>query len=122
MELNNTRTRTGSTESSFRSEAIGIHDLQTEFLSLRIGEEIPRLEIKEIRKLTNAGKPDNLPGVHYKYHIETHDGKILTVNSWVLWKKIATTLREAGRIETSLLLKHVGREEYTVKVLGEARG
>ena len=33
------------------TEIIGINDLQTDFLNLRVGEEIPRLRIKQIRKV-----------------------------------------------------------------------
>ena len=53
-----------------KSESVGLDDLQSDFLSLRVGEIIPRLEIKTIRKLTNPSKTDNLPGVDYKYLIE----------------------------------------------------
>ncbi len=47
-------------------EIIRIEDLQTEFLSLKVGEEIPELQIKRIRKIINPSKQDNLPGVDYK--------------------------------------------------------
>ena len=60
-----------------RSEPVTIDDLQTDFLSLRIGEEIPRLEIAKIKKITNKTKEDNLAGVDYKYIIETRDNKLL---------------------------------------------
>ena len=100
-----------------KSEPVDIDDLQTEFLNLRIGEEIPRLEIKEIRKLINKTKQDNLSGVDYKYIIETKDRKILKVNSWVLWRDIKATLQEAGRIDAVLELKHNGIEDYSVKVI-----
>jgi hypothetical protein len=97
------------------SETLDINDLESAFLSLRIGEEIPRLTIKAIRKLTNPSKTDNLPGVDYKYLIEASDGKILMVNSWILWKRISAVLRNAGRIGVTLFLKHDGREDYVVK-------
>jgi len=100
-----------------KSEPIGINDLQSEFLSLRIGEKIPCLEIKGIRKLTNPLKEDNLPGTDYKYLIESEDSKILTVNSWVLWKEITSVLKEAGKINVKLVLKHNGREDYSVKLI-----
>jgi len=99
------------------SETIGLEDLNSDFLTLRIGEEIPRLQIRRIRKVTNTTKPDNLPGVDYKYIIETKDNKILTVNSWVLWKAIAAALREAGRMDATLYLKHNNKEDYTVKLI-----
>ena len=98
-------------------KAIDIDDLTTDFLSLRVGEAIPRLEIAQIRKITNPTKPDNLPGVDYKYIIEAKDGKILTVNTWILWKQISAVLRQAGTIEASLELRHPGVEDYTVKLL-----
>lgn len=100
-----------------KSECVGIEDLQTEFLNLRIGEQIPRLQISQIRKVINETKQDNLPGVNYKYIIETKDKKVLKVNSWILWKKIAAVLREAGKIEVDLELKHTGIEEYSVRVV-----
>jgi hypothetical protein len=104
-----------------KSETIGIEDLNSGFLSLRIGEEIPKLEIKSIRKLTNSGRADSLPGTDYKYLIETRDGKVLTVNSWVLWKKLAGVLKEAGTIEATLQLKHLGREDYSITLLSKPR-
>jgi len=100
-----------------KSEPVDIEDLQTEFLNLRIGEEIPRLEIKEIRKIINKSKQDNLSGVDYKYIIETKDRKILKVNSWILWTKIRAALQKAGRIDADLELKHIGIEEYSIRVI-----
>jgi len=100
-----------------KSEPIFIEDLNTNFISLRVGEEIPRLEIKEIRKSTNPQKKDNLPGVDYKYIIESIDNKILTVNSWVLWRAIRIALQNAGNINSILELKHNGIEDYSVRVL-----
>jgi hypothetical protein len=99
------------------SEIIDIEDLETDFLTLRIGEEIPRLKIKQIRKVINKSKPDNLPGVDYKFIIESRDKKLLMVNSWVIWKKIAAVLRKAGRIDVDLELRHSGVEDYSVKVI-----
>jgi hypothetical protein len=99
------------------SEIIDIEDLETDFLTLRIGEEIPRLRIKQIRKVINKSKQDNLPGVDYKFIIETRDKKLLMVNSWVLWKKISAVLRKAGRIDVDLELRHLGLEDYSVKVI-----
>jgi hypothetical protein len=101
-----------------QSDAVEFNDLQTEFLSLRIGEDIPRLEIKRIRKITNKAKDDNLPGTDYKYLIETTNNKILMVRSWVLWRKIAAALQEAGRVDAILELRHNGVEDYTVRVIG----
>mgnify|MGYP001500497855 CR=1 FL=1 len=99
------------------SEIIDIEDLETDFMTLRIGEEIPRLKIKQIRKMINKSKQDNLPGVDYKFIIETRDKKLLMVNSWVLWKKISAVLRKAGKIDVDLELRHSGLEDYTIKVL-----
>jgi hypothetical protein len=99
------------------SEIIDIEDLETDFLTLRIGEEIPRLRIKQIRKVINKTKPDNLAGVDYKFIIETRDKKLLMVNSWVLWKKIASVLRKAGRIDIDLELRHSGLEDYSIKLI-----
>ena len=110
-----------TTDSVLRSEVIGIEDLHSEFLSLRIGEEIPRLEIRSIKKLTNSDRADNLASTNYKYLIEARDGKVLTVNSWVLWKKIAAALKDTGTIEATLKLEHHGREDYRVEVLSESR-
>ena len=100
-----------------RTDPVDISDLQSNFLSLRIGEEIPMLDIKEIKKITNPSKEDNLPGTDFKYLIETRDNKILMVNSWILWKSISQVLREVGRIQTRLYLKHTDREKYTVRSL-----
>ena len=100
-----------------QSEIVGIEDLGTDFLSLRVGEEIPRLEIRQIRKVINRSKQDNLSGVDYKYIIETKDNKVLTVNSWILWKNIAAALQEAAQVEATLQLRHTGFEEYSVRVI-----
>lgn len=100
-----------------REEVLGFEDLQTEFLSLRIGEMIPKLQIKRIRKVINSSKQDNLSGVDFKYIIETKDSKVLMVNTWILWKKIAEALRQAGKVEVDLELSHPGQEEYIVRVI-----
>ena len=100
-----------------KEEVLSFEELQTDFLSLRVGEKIPRLEIKRIRKVVNASKQDNLSGVDFKYIIETMDNKVLTVNTWILWKKITRALREAGKIEAVLELSHIGHEEYFVRVV-----
>jgi len=100
-----------------KTEIVGLGDLQKAFLSLRIGEKIPKLEIKEIRKIINSSKADNLPGVDYKYIIESKDDRILKVNSWVLWKKIAACLQDAGKIESTISLKHTGYDNYTIELL-----
>lgn len=98
-------------------ERIDLDDLTSEFLTLRVGESIPRLEIAEIRKITNPNKPDNLPGVDFKYIIESRDGRILRVNTWALWKQIAAALRQAGTIQTTLELHHPGVEHYSVRLV-----
>lgn len=100
-----------------KSEIVNLDDLQSDFLTLRIGEEIPRLNIKQIRKVINKTKQDNLSGVDYKYLIETKNNKILKVNSWVLWNKIASVLKEAGSTEVDLEIKHSGMEDYSVRVI-----
>lgn len=102
---------------STTSEALNLEDLNSDFLSLRIGEEIQKLEIGRIRKITNPAKQDNLPGVDFKYLFETKDGKLLKVNSWILWNAIAKALREAGKIQATLYLCHNDFEDYTIKVL-----
>ena len=98
-----------------KAERIEIDDLLPEYHSLRIGESIPRLEIKQIRKVTNQTREDNLPGVDYKYFIESSENKVLTVNSWVLWNAIAKVLKEVGTIQATLFLEHTGREKYTIR-------
>jgi tRNA A37 threonylcarbamoyladenosine dehydratase len=100
-----------------QEKILAIEDLQNEFLNLRVGEEIPRMQIKRIRKIINKQKQDNLAGVDYKYLIETKDNKLLKVNSWALWKKIAAALKEAGKIEVDLELKHPAVEQYEVRVI-----
>lgn len=102
-------------ENLIKAERIDIDDLLPQYLSLKIGETIPSLEIKQIRKVTNHTRDNNLPGVDYKYFIESTDKKLLTVNSWVLWNAIAKVLKEAGSLEVTLFLEHSGREQYTIK-------
>ncbi len=99
------------------STPIEIEDLQSDFLSLRVGEVIPRLEIKSIRKIVNSNKQYNLAGVDYKYMIETIDNKILMINSWALWNKISAVLVKAGRTQVSLKLQHSGIDKYDVQVV-----
>ena len=96
---------------------LSIEDINAGYFTLRIGEEIPCLEIKAIRKITNSEKTDNLAGTNYKYIIESIDGKILVVNSWVLWKNIAAAIKDAGKINVSIRLQHTGFEKYSVNIL-----
>ncbi|MCP4603477.1 MAG: hypothetical protein GY847_23655 [Proteobacteria bacterium] len=98
-------------------QKVGIDSLDSKFLSLRIGESIPRLEIKEIRKVSGQDGTDNLSGVDYKYLIETTDQKLLTVNAWALWNKIAAALRQAGHTNVVLELKHPSSGEYAVRLV-----
>ena len=104
-------------ETQPRIETLGIDDLQTEFLSLKVGEVIPRLQIKEIRKVINSTKDNNLSGVDFKYIIESADHRVLLVNSWALWKKIAAAIQEAGNMNVTLELKHLAVAEYSVRVI-----
>lgn len=102
-----------------QEQILDFDDLQTDFLSLRVGEEIPRLRIKRIRRVINANKPDNLAGVDFKYIIETKDNKVLKVNTWILWKKINAALREAGKVDADLEINHPRAEEYIVNVIND---
>ncbi|MCH7535697.1 MAG: cation:proton antiporter [Bacteroidetes bacterium] len=96
-------------------EAINLFsELGIIFLLFIVGLE---LDIKKIKKITNETKQDNLPGVDYKYLIETREGKLLKVNSWILWKSISAKLREAGRINATLYLRHNDVEDYTINVI-----
>jgi len=101
------------------SEIIGLKDLETHFLSLRVGESIPRLRIKAIKRITNPKADDNFTGADHKYLILTKDNKALRVNIWVLWHKITRALRQTGKIEVDLELQHTGEREYSVRVLQE---
>jgi len=100
-----------------QEETLTIEDLQDEFLTLRVGEEIPRLQVLQVRKVTNRLKQNNLAGVDYKYLVETKDKRILTVSSWILWKQIISALRQAGKIEVDLELKHLSVGQYEVRVI-----
>ena len=104
-------------ESKVKSEIVTVDDLQPKYLSLRIGEEIPLLKVQPVKKLTNPGRDDNLAGVNYKYMILADDDSILTVNSWTLWSQIASALKEAGKINVALELKHPSFNEYLVRVI-----
>lgn len=99
------------------SQKVGIDTLDSKFLSLRIGESIPRLEIKEIRKVSGQDGADNLSGADYKYLIETTEQKLLTVNIWALWNKIAAVLRQAGRTNVVLELNHPASGDYSVRIV-----
>ena len=98
-------------------ESLKVNDLTHGFLSLKIGEIIARLQIREIRKITNPSKEDNLSSVNYKYIIESTDGKLLMVNSWSLWKKISSALREASSIQVALRLEHSGINDYSAELI-----
>ncbi|MEW5859032.1 MAG: hypothetical protein AB1861_16875 [Cyanobacteriota bacterium] len=102
------------------SEELSIADLASDFLSLKVGEEIPRLKVVSVRKVSNPRAVDNLPGVGYKFLIYTQDNKVLKVNSWTLWKQLSAVFREAGSFELELQLKHTGFQEYSVKLLGKS--
>ena len=98
-------------------DRLSIDDLNSNFLSLRIGEKIPRLQIREIRKITNPNREDNLSSVNYRYIIESVDSKLLTVNTWSLWRKISAALKEAGKVQATLELEHIDVDNYSVKLL-----
>ena len=102
------------------TETLDISDLRGDFLSLKVGEEIPCLKVSSVRKVTNANALDNLPGVGYKFVIHTQDNKVLKVNSWTLWKRLAAVFRQAGSFEVELQLKHPAFQEYSVKLLGQS--
>ena len=99
------------------TENVEINDLYPDFYSLRIGEEIPRLEIKQIRKITNSENTNNLAGVDFKYYIYSTENKILSVNSWVLWNAIVKALKTTDSIKQTLSLKHLDQKQYEVKVI-----
>lgn len=99
------------------SEPVGYGDLASEFLSLRIGEEIPALSVRGIRKVTSPQRQDNLPGADFRYHLISDEGKVLTVSSWTLWKAIRTALQKAGSIHVTLRLIHHARQNYEVSVV-----
>ena len=96
---------------------VSVDDLNSSFISLRIGEKIAKFEVKEIRKITNPSRQDNLSKVNYRYILESTEGKLLTVNSWVLWREISAALRQARTIQAVLELEHIDFEKYEVKVL-----
>jgi len=102
------------------TETLDISDLRGDFLSLKVGEDIPRVKISSVRKVTNTNALDNLPGVGYKFLIHTEDNKVLKVNSWTLWKQLAAVFRQAGSFEVELELKHPAFQEYSVKLLGQS--
>lgn len=98
-------------------ELVSIDQLSPAFLSLRVGENIPRLRIKEIRKVTNPGAEDNLSGVSFKYFIESRDNKVLKVSVWTLWKLISGAITKAGRLQCDLEIRHPAAGEYVVRLL-----
>ena len=100
-----------------KSEDIGITDLQRRFLSLRVGEEIPKLEIAKIRKVTGGRIQDHLSGVDYCYVVESKEHRLLKITSWALWRKVAAALRQAGKTQVVLRLNHRGVGEYDVEVV-----
>lgn len=107
------------TDNDKSTETLDISDLRGDFLSLKVGEEIPRVKVSSVRKITNANALDNLPGVGYKFLIHSQDNKVLRVNSWTLWKQLAAVFRQAGSFEVDLELKHPAFQEYSVKLLGQ---
>lgn len=102
---------------NIKTENIELNDLYPDFYSLRIGEEIERLEIKKIRKITNPESEYNLSGVDYKYQIESTENKVLSVNSWVLWNAIVKALKTADSVKQTLSIKHLAQKQYEVKVI-----
>jgi hypothetical protein len=101
-------------------EELSLSDLNTDFLSLKVGEEIPLVKVVSVRKVTNANALDNLPGVGYKFVIHTQDSKVLKVNSWTLWKQLASVFRQAGSFEVELHIKHPAFQEYSVTLLSKS--
>lgn len=99
------------------NHSVSFDDIKNKYYSLRIGETIPALSIKKIRKVSNPDDPYNLAGVDYKYHIIGDDEQILTVNSWVLWNKIAKLIKQEKTIHLTLTLHHSGHKEYDVSIV-----
>jgi len=98
-------------------ENIDMTEFQTNYLTLRIGEEIPQLQVKEIKKLTNPNSSNNLPGVDYKFLIVCVSDCVLTVNSWVFWNTLKRVIKEHGEIPKILSLKHPAEKVYEISVV-----
>lgn len=99
------------------STKIGMSELETTYLSLRIGEEIPHLKVKEIKKITNAQSSNNLPGVDYKFIIVSEDDELLTINSWVFWNALRSVIQTHKNIPNVLSLKHIAEKIYEISVV-----
>jgi len=99
-----------------REEQVGLGDLDLKFLTLRIGEEIERLEIKEIRRVVDSNAADNLSGVDFKFIVESKDKKLLRINSWALWNKLREVLKKAGTIQSTVSMEHTGVGLYEVEL------
>lgn len=93
---------------------VTLDELSSRFVSLRIGESVTDFQIKTIRRLPGKKRTDNLPGVDFRYVLESTDGKLLTVNSWVLWNEIRKALRSISSLQGILDIAHVSHSDYTV--------
>lgn len=102
---------------NIHAEKIDMSEFKTNYLTLRIGEEIPRLIVKEIKKLTNPNSPNNLPGVDYKFLIVSVDDCVLTVNSWVFWNTLKRVIQSQKEIPQALCLKHPAEKVYEITVV-----
>lgn len=98
------------------TKSIEFDDLQPKFLSLRIGEEIESLKLKEIKKVTHKNNPNNLPGVDYKYILVSTNDEGLTVNSWVFWNELKKTIQRHKKMPKILSLKHPKESVYEIEV------
>lgn len=103
--------------SKIHSEKINLSEIQTRYLTLRIGEEIPQLKVKEIKKLTNPDSSNNLPGVDYKFLIVSDSDEVLTVNSWVSWNALKRVMQEHKKVPKVLSLKHPAENIYIISVV-----
>lgn len=99
------------------SETIDMSEFQVNYLSLRVGETIPQLTVKAIKKVTNPKSPNNLPGVDYKYLIVSTEDEVLTVNSWVFWNSLKRVIQEHKALPRILALKHPSERRYEISVI-----
>ena len=104
-------------ENKYSSETIDMTEFETTYLNLRIGEEIPHLKVKEIKKLTNPESPNNLPGVDYKFLVVSQDDEVLSVNSWVFWNALKKVIQAHKQVPKILSLKHPAQSVYEIEVV-----
>jgi len=98
-------------------EPVNLKDLETSYITLGI-QEFQELTIQKIDKICDGPAEFNLSGTNYKLEVMTTEGKILSINAWVLWNALRNVLKGKEKIEgVKVRIDHTGKGLYSVTLI-----